>query len=81
MDIDDGIPLPERPCNGGRKAKYPFDQMTVGQSFFVPADAARKGSVQGAAHTANKRFAGSRVFSTRSVTENGAAGVRVWRVS
>lgn len=78
--IDDGVQLPDRRYNGGRKPKYPFDQMTVGQSFFVPADGTKKKSVRAAAHGANKRSDGNRTFVTRSTTENGVEGIRVWRV-
>lgn len=81
MGIDDGIPLPDRLYKGGRKAKYPFDQMAVGQSFFVPADGEKKKSVRAAAHGASKRYDGNRTFATRSTTENGVAGTRVWRIS
>ena len=70
IKIDDGIPLPKRP-GGGRIAKYPWDRLEVGQSFFVPTPPKYLASMASAA--GKKR---GRRFSSRTVD----GGVRVWRV-
>lgn len=37
MDIEKGKGLPKTPVHrGGSKAKYPFEQCEVGDSFFIP---------------------------------------------
>ena len=68
-----------QPLGLGRGAprKYPFDELTVGESFFVPGLKAAdlSGSI-GAA----KRRCPERNFSSRTVTENGVTGARVWRI-
>lgn len=71
--VDDHIPLPN---DIGRRAKYPWKEMAVGHSFFVPGmpDSIRKG-LPSAAGRANIKIA------TRTVSENGVTGIRVWRVA
>lgn len=34
--IEKGIEIPECKHGGGKNRKYPFDEMDVGDSFFVP---------------------------------------------
>lgn len=59
--IDDNVPVPAvSHSGGGRSAKYPFDQLQAGQSFFVGnsekmPDAAK--SLASTVTTANKRYA------------------------
>lgn len=71
--IDKGIPLPP-PAKGGRNGKYPWREMEVGDSFFMPG-AARSGAPQ---YLAGQRT-GFR-FSSRGVIENGVKGRRIWRI-
>ena len=72
----------ERPkWSHGRSRKYPFSQMQVGDSFFVPVDddnGKQKigASVRNAALAAVKRGASKGRFSSRQVE----GGVRVWRI-
>ena len=65
MKIDKGIPYP------ARKAKYPFNEMDVGDSFFIEAgfDAARSSSAVFGSRN-NKKF------SFRKVD----GGFRCWRI-
>lgn len=67
ISITKGLPTPHR----GR-AKYPFRDMEVGDSFFAP-----HASVIGL-HGCARRHRPKR-FTCRSLVENGVAGVRVWR--
>lgn len=70
--IDKGIPLPEKHV----RWKYPFDQMEVGDSFFV----VNKDTTQMSAlcKRAGKRL--ERRFVTAKVEQNGESGCRVWRM-
>lgn len=72
--IDTAVPIPD-PRGGLGKLKYPFPMMNVGDSFFVPG----RGS-QGVKGSINYWNARGRKFTTRTRTENGVYGVRVWRV-
>lgn len=78
MQIDDHVPLP---VDAGTK-QYPFKVLKPGQSFFVPGETTT-GRTAGAAHVfatreRKKGFACRMV--ARNVEENGAQGVRIWRV-
>ena len=66
--IDKGIPLP----NG----RYPFADLDVGESFFVPN--ANANSVSSTASRLGKALGAA--FVCRRVKENGVPGMRVWRV-
>ena len=68
ITIEKNIPMPART----RTSKYPFDKLTVGDSFFVQA---KKGTLAAAANSAAKRLGWK--FSVRVVE----GGVRVWRVA
>ena len=67
--ITKGLPAPR-----GRRAKYPFRDMEIGDSFFSPGS-----SVIGI-HGCARRHRPMR-FTCRSVVEDGVAGIRVWRIS
>ena len=70
--IEKNVPLPEQNI----RWKYPFDQMEVGDSFFVP----NKESTQMSAlcKRASKRLEAR--FVTAKAEAGDAKGVRVWRV-
>jgi len=72
FDIEKGVPLPEKNV----RWKYPFDELEVGDSFFV----ANKDTTQ---LSALCKRAGSRLdarFVTAKATKQGKEGVRVWRM-
>jgi len=69
--IDKGIPVPE-PNVRGRTSKYPFRQMEVGDSVFIPRMAS---TISGLLSQAKPMK-----FTTRTATEDGIKGTRVWRV-
>lgn len=73
FEIEKGITIPER-RTGGRKAKYPFDKLEPGDSFFVPGKKSMGSTVQ----SAMKRYNIKLVAVTRE--EKGVVGVRVWRL-
>lgn len=73
IKIDKGVPKPNG--RGGAPAKYPWQLMEIGDSFFV-SDVATKNCRYG---TAAARF-GIKI-STHKWSENGVSGVRVWRIA
>lgn len=73
--IDKGVPLPPS-ARSPRASKYPLRDMDVGDSFFVPGVPVR--NLSGRLINPARRL-GYKV-ATRSWSENGVAGVRVWRV-
>lgn len=75
IQIDKGIPIPTK-MQLGRKSKYPFDIMDVGDSFFVPG---RDGKNFGGTVTAARKRYPELSFEMRTVKEGGVVGVRVWR--
>ena len=75
FQISNDVPIPANRAHGN--AKYPWRDMQVGSSFFIPGRTA--GALAGAKSTAKKNT-GFR-FTTRTVTENGVNGCRVWRVA
>lgn len=82
--IDADIPMTSRNShlldNPGRPRKYPFDKMQLGNSFFMAGDNAAHLLGTAAASYA-KRNGPNRQFATRTVTENGILGGRVWCVA
>lgn len=68
IKIDKGVPCPSR-----RNRIWPFPEMEIGDSFFAPGKSGAN------LHVAS-RSAPSFKFTTRTVTENGVKGTRVWRV-
>jgi hypothetical protein len=74
MKIEKGIPVPS---NATRKAKYPFREMEVGDSFFITdkVDAERTRKKVSAAAT---MFCQQRECKFKTQTFD--TGVRIWRV-
>jgi len=73
--VEMSIPIPPRPRRG-RGPAYPWGEMNVGASFFVPL---ARGKFS--AHYARmKASPGNGTYEIRRVVEDGVRGVRVWRV-
>lgn len=79
--IEKGI---EMPAHTSRRRRYPFTDMEVGDSFFVPLDGRKAenlaSSISGSARSGRAARANGRRYVTRTVVENGVKGVRCWRV-
>lgn len=76
--LDQNRPIPPHPSNHNlkpREAVYPWAQMRIGDSFFVPKGK-RKSTFS--THGASKRWGAK--YTARVVTEDGILGERVWRV-
>lgn len=69
--IEKGIPVPKM-TGAGRKTKYPFESMQVGDSFFVKDGTVK--TLSRSCGTYGKRL--ERKFASRTVE----GGARVWRV-
>lgn len=85
--IDSGIDIPDDFRVSQRK--YPFEEMEVGDSFFLPPeyedDSPKRlsGRVAQARQAYQKRCAKQGMekrFTQRQYTQDGIFGVRVWRV-
>lgn len=78
IKIESDVPLPP---NAGGSKKYPFDEMAVGQSFFVPAtdfpEKSKDKALRTSATLAAKRL--KMKFTARRVVERKVDGVRLWR--
>lgn len=75
IEIDDDIPL-KRQFAG--KDKFPFRNLELGQSFFVPTGPERK--TFSSVHHYNEILAPKKFTSRKWTQPDGAAGFRVWRV-
>lgn len=77
FDIDKDIEVPDSCYNyADSKAVYPFDDMEVGESFFVPKEVRKPKSVRDvASKRSNSMF--PKLFSTRTIR---GLGTRVWRI-
>ena len=70
--VDHNIPIPEP---RGRHAKYPWSLLKIGDSFFVQGQTSQTfGPARQYAQTRH-----GHVYVSRTVTEAGTAGVRIWR--
>jgi hypothetical protein len=76
--IQSGIPLPA--AGVGKRSRFPFRSMAVGDSFFVPAVDAPPKTVRQAVRTQHQLHGGAR-YTSRECTELGVHGIRVWRTS
>lgn len=74
-EIARGVEVPKK-VESRKRRGYPYEELEVGESFWVPA---------GPVKSARDRFRlknkihGKR-FISRTATENGEVGIRVWRV-
>jgi len=70
------IPIPASKRGGFGQPKYPWSQLQIGQSFFVPGQTVKKFS--GLASATARRMQVK--FVVRDLVHEGVAGVGVWRV-
>lgn len=71
--IEKGVPIPPRKI----QSKYPWDQMDIGDSFFVPSTSGYKLSkIQSNAYAYGIKITPKRKFVIRTLEK----GFRIWRV-
>ena len=78
MEIEQGIPLPSLRVHKGRGkhlSKYPFGEMSVGDSVFFPGQ-----ENGGPADTASKKLALRLKYTRRFSSKKENGGLRIWRV-
>lgn len=74
--MNDVFPLSrDHPVPEASPTRYPWADMEVGDSFFVPNK--RSANMASTASSAGQRL--GRVFVVRTVREGGENGVRIWR--
>lgn len=79
IPIDKGNkPIPSA-AGGGASRKYPFADMSQGDSFFAPGVTASGLISSGRGYLLRHPRPGYR-FVCRTVTENGVKGARIWLV-
>ncbi len=80
LDVETGIPIPAEVKTSTAKTVYPWEQMKIGDSFFVPGggrkehDTIRKST--GSQHFFNRYF----IIRENQKGSKGAVGIRVWRI-
>lgn len=72
IKIDKGVPMLE---TRGRPLTYPWLSMEIGDSFFAQLSVAQRKGLSGQAARFDIKI------TTRTVTENGVKGYRVWRIA
>lgn len=74
IKVESGIPVPARTNRqGGRPSIYPFADLKVGESFFVPGK-----TVKTMSQTASKA---AKRLGIEVITRTVEGGVRVWRTA
>lgn len=85
IPIDKNVPVPvpkTRQHGGLRGTKYNWNEMQPGDSFFAPGMFTDPKKGRPVMRTENgRKIHPDSTWMTRSVTEKGVAGVRVWRLS
>ena len=71
VKIDKGIPVPPRGNN--RSTKYPYQQLEIGDSFYVKGKTAAKFSASA--------YTQARKHGIKLTVRNEKDGVRVWRTA
>lgn len=72
IEIEKGVPLPDKHV----RWKYPFVDMAVGDSFFVP----NKDTSQVSAMCKRAAARSGGRFTSAKAEKDGRSGVRVWRM-
>lgn len=73
IKIDKRVPIPHKVAGGGRKPRYPWNYMEVGDSFLFPKDVKRS-TAQSLTY---KNKANGKQFAIRTMSE----GIRCWRLA
>ena len=74
IHIERGVKLLDRTYGS---AMYPFTRMEVGDSFFVNGKTSN--TLLNASYYYSRNS--GKKFTTRTVTENGVKGARIWRIA
>lgn len=91
ITVDKNFPVPENAGNKGRPAVYPWKEMEVGDSFFVPLDMMNKvkknksinqlrGQLANTAYRYGQRHQSRFATRKEGTDRNKKQGVRIWRI-
>lgn len=84
MQIDKNAPMPpDLETRTGRRPKYPWRKMEVGDSIFIEGEGARgRAYMAGRKHGQREREQGRsfRIEAAEETSNDGTNGVRIWRV-
>lgn len=75
IKVQKGLKIPKINGKGGRPAKYPFEKLNVGDSFFSPGLNTRH-TIYSALKNYNAKFATEKI---EILTRREGDGIRVWR--
>lgn len=80
IKIEKNVPLPSKGTRGN--PKFPFSDMSVGDSFYVPLRSGKKiQSLQAQMHSNSRSFIlNNKKFDWKFKTSSDKKGVRIWRV-
>lgn len=73
VQIEKGVPMPEIRPGGGRRPKYPWLKLEIGDSFILPIEKIKIHNARHLVQETEKRY------NLKFVTEKTDAGLRVWR--
>jgi len=78
--VERDIPVPKKLHDGGsgRKAKYPWERLAIGESFLV--EGGKRASVRSNAANWERKLSIARGAEVRFTVMPVEGGVRVWRV-
>lgn len=76
IKIEKGLPMPRPNKRHGGVRRYPWQEMEVGDSFFVPREGTSQKAIQALSCVTSKRWAPKR-WATRTMP----GGFRVWRTA
>lgn len=80
IKINKRKPIPPIDRKGaGRPCKYPWREMGAGDSFFIPLNEASPRNM--ARLAVQRRHRSGEKYVTRTVTEKGVKGTRIWRLN
>ncbi len=82
FEIEEGVGLPLTSTSAGRPKKYPFKELKIGQSVFIPCEVGTRRTkllnrLNSSARYSERAYGGKLVV--RAADVNGVKGGRVWR--
>ena len=79
IEIEKGIPIPERRYSSGKPYKYPYQEMEVGESFWHEAPSTPHSVARLSAYQWSAKYNKGWKFVAQQEDKKGVRGFRVWR--
>jgi hypothetical protein len=80
IKLDKGVPIPPRTRGHGPHRKFPWEEMEIGDSFFVPKKGKHYPQTDVSAKSYVKRHLATMAGKKFAARRN-SEGVRIWRVA